>query len=96
MSLELKEVRKVARLARIAIPEEKLDVYGNEINKILTWIEQLNKVDTSSTQPMASVIQGASTPLRDDVVHMNNNREDILKNAPKAVQGFYAVPKVVE
>ena len=96
MSIDEKTVRKVAKLARLAIPEERLAPMAAELNGIMAWIEQLNEVDIDGVEPMTSAVEGVSLPMRDDVVTDGDNPERVLANAPKAEDGFFVVPKVVE
>jgi aspartyl-tRNA(Asn)/glutamyl-tRNA(Gln) amidotransferase subunit C len=95
MAIDAATVRKVARLARIAVPEERLDPMAQELSGILQWIEQLAEVDTDGVEPMTSAV-AATLPLREDVVTDGGNAARVLSNAPKTVDGFYVVPKVVE
>ena len=95
MSIDAATVRKVARLARIAEFEERLDPLAKEISSILTWIEQLNEVDTDGVEPMTSAVK-TPLPMRDDVVTDGGDPKRVLANAPKVVNNFYVVPKVVE
>jgi aspartyl-tRNA(Asn)/glutamyl-tRNA(Gln) amidotransferase subunit C len=95
MAIDAATVRKVARLARIAVPEERLDPLAQELSGILTWIEQLGEVDTDGVEPMTSAV-AATLPLREDVVTDGGNAARVLSNAPRSVDGFYVVPKVVE
>jgi aspartyl-tRNA(Asn)/glutamyl-tRNA(Gln) amidotransferase subunit C len=95
MAIDAATVRKVARLARIAEPEERIEALAQELNGIMTWIEQLAEVDTDGVEPMTSVV-GAGAPLREDVVTMGGDVEAITANAPKSTGGFFVVPKVVE
>jgi aspartyl-tRNA(Asn)/glutamyl-tRNA(Gln) amidotransferase subunit C len=95
MAIDVATVRKVAHLARIAEPEERLESLVGELNGILAWIEQLEEVDVEGVEPMTTAVE-ASTPLRDDVVSDGGDPERVLRNAPKAVDGFFVVPKVVE
>ena len=95
MAIDAATVRKVARLARIAEPEERIEALVQELNGIMAWIEQLAEVDTDGVEPMTSVV-GAGAPLRDDVVTMGGDAEAVTINAPKSVGGFFVVPKVVE
>jgi len=88
-------VRKVARLARIAEPEGKLELLAKELNGILSWIEQLNEVDTVGVEPMTSAV-AVALPMREDVVTDGGDPEKVLSNAPKRAGDFYVVPKVVE
>jgi aspartyl-tRNA(Asn)/glutamyl-tRNA(Gln) amidotransferase subunit C len=95
MAIDAATVRKVARLARIAEPEEKLEGLARELSGILSWIEQLNEVDTDGVEPMASAVH-MPAPMRDDVVTEGGDPEVVLCNAPKRTGNFFVVPKVVE
>jgi aspartyl-tRNA(Asn)/glutamyl-tRNA(Gln) amidotransferase subunit C len=95
MTIDVATVRKVARLARIAEPEEKLEGLAKELSGILDWIEQLNEVDTDGVEPMASAVH-MPAPMRDDVVTEGGDLEVVLSNAPKRAGNFFVVPKVVE
>ena len=95
MSIDIETARKVAHLARIKVAEERLPALAAEFNTILGFIEQLNEVDVTGIEPMTSV-----TPMRlkrrVDEVTDGGYQDKILKNAPDAREGFFAVPKVVE
>jgi aspartyl-tRNA(Asn)/glutamyl-tRNA(Gln) amidotransferase subunit C len=95
MAIDAATVRKVARLARIAEPEEKLEPLARELSGILSWIEQLNEVDTDGVEPMTTSV-ATTLPMRDDVVTDGGDPDKVLGNAPKSEKGFYVVPKVVE
>ena len=95
MAIDAATVRKVARLARIAEPEARLESLASELNGIIAWIEQLNEVDTDGVEPMTSAVAMAA-PLREDVVTDGGDSARVLANAPKTVDGFFVVPKVVE
>ena len=95
MSIDAATVRKVARLARIAEPEERIEPLARELSSILDWIEQLNEVDVEGVEPMASA-EAAKLPLREDVVADGGDAAKVLSNAPRTADGFFIVPKVVE
>ena len=95
MAIDAATVRKVARLARIAEPEDKLETLAKELTGIMTWIEQLNEVDTDGVEPMTSAV-AVTLPMREDVVTDGGDPAKVLSNAPKTVDGFFVVPKVVE
>lgn len=95
MAIDAATVRKVARLARIAEPEEKLETLAKELNGIMSWIEQLGEVDTDGVEPMTSAV-AVALPMREDVVTDGGDSARVLSNAPKTVDGFFVVPKVVE
>lgn len=95
MSIDVNTVRKVARLARIRQPEERLEPLARELSGIMGWIEQLAEVDTDGVEPMTSVVAQALL-MREDVVTEGGDSDAILANAPCAADGFFVVPKVVE
>jgi len=95
MSVDTATVRRIAHLARIAVAEDEVEHLRGELNAILAFVEQLSEVDVEGVEPMTSV-----TPMemkkRPDEVTDGGIPDDILKNAPAAQDGFFAVPKVVE
>ena len=95
MSVDKDTVKKIARLARLDVPEERQEQIAGELQAILSWIEELREVDTANVEPLASVT-GHSLPLRVDKVTDGNKVDDILANAPEQASGFFVVPKVVE
>ncbi|MGH6909500.1 MAG: Asp-tRNA(Asn)/Glu-tRNA(Gln) amidotransferase subunit GatC [Phenylobacterium sp.] len=95
MTIDAATVRKVARLARIAQPEETVEQLARELSGIMDWIEQLGEVDTDGVEPMTSAVH-VPMPMRDDVVTEGGDPELVLSNAPKRVGNFFVVPKVVE
>jgi aspartyl-tRNA(Asn)/glutamyl-tRNA(Gln) amidotransferase subunit C len=105
MSLDSKTVAHIAMLARIKVPEAELAALAKELSGIMTWIEQLNEVDTKNVEPMSSV-SDVTLPQREDKVTDGGIAEKILANAPggavyieptdKNAGGFFTVPKVVE
>lgn len=95
MALDKATVAKIATLARIHVSEDEQSALAAELGQILSWVEQLDEVDTTGLEPMTSAVE-ARLFLRNDEVTDGNIREDVLANAPHAERGFYAVPKVVE
>ena len=95
MSIDIDTARRVAKLARIRVEEADLPALAGELSGILTFMEQLNEVDVTGVETMTSV-----TPMRlkrrKDEVTDGNIQSQVLKNAPDAREGFFAVPKVVE
>lgn len=95
MTIDKNIVAKIANLARLKIPaDEQISVAG-ELNNILNWVEQLNEVDVSGVEPLASV-NDTCLRLRADVVNDGGKPEDILANAPSSTADFFTVPKVLE
>ncbi len=95
MSLTIDEVKKIAFLSRIKVDENELEKLSGELSGILDWIEQLQQVDVENVEPLASVVE-LTQPMRADVITDGNKQEQILANAPEAMDGYFTVPKVVE
>ena len=95
MSVDTATVRHIAKLARIAVSDAEVEALVPELNNILGWIEQLQEVDVAGVQPMTAVIPN-QLRMRADVVTDGDRRDAVLKNAPVAEHGFFAVPKVIE
>ena len=95
MSVDTAIVRRIAKLARIAVTDGEVEALVPELNNILGWIQQLQEVDVSGVEPMTAVIPN-TLRLREDAVTDGGKREEVLKNAPVAEHGFFAVPKVIE
>ncbi|HEY0625264.1 MAG TPA: Asp-tRNA(Asn)/Glu-tRNA(Gln) amidotransferase subunit GatC [Allosphingosinicella sp.] len=95
MSVDAATVRHVAKLARIAVSDGEVEALVPELNNILGWIEQLQEVDVAGVEPMTAVIPN-TLRLRADEVTDGGKRDEVLKNAPVAEHGFFAVPKVIE
>lgn len=95
MSLDKATVARIAHLARIKLAPDQIDPMVNELNAILTWVEQLSELDTENVPPMTGV-EHEGLRQRVDEVSDGGNAGAVLGNAPEAVSGFYVVPKVVE
>lgn len=95
MSVSKDDVRKAARLSRIAVAEERLEELADELNGIMGWIDQLNEVDIKGIEPMTSAVE-TQLPMREDVITDGDKQSEILANAPRSEAGFFVVPKAVE
>jgi aspartyl-tRNA(Asn)/glutamyl-tRNA(Gln) amidotransferase subunit C len=95
MSINAATVRRVAKLARLAVPEARLESMAEELTAIMAWIEQLNEVDTNGVEPMTSCV-AVKLPMREDVVADGGQPDEVLANAPRRAGNFFVVPKVVE
>jgi aspartyl-tRNA(Asn)/glutamyl-tRNA(Gln) amidotransferase subunit C len=95
MSVDAATVRRIARLARIAVAEDEVEHLKGELNAMLAFVEQLQQVDVTGVEPMTSV-----TPMvmkkRHDVVNDGDNAEAVLSNAPMSEEHYFLVPKVIE
>ena len=95
MSVDKETVQRMAKLARIALDETQTAAMEQELNALLSWVEQLQDVDVEGVAPMTSVVE-QRLKMRDDVVTDGGYAEDLVKNAPQAEAHFFVVPKVVE
>jgi aspartyl-tRNA(Asn)/glutamyl-tRNA(Gln) amidotransferase subunit C len=95
MSVDVATVKRVARLARLAVTDDEAVRMTGELNGILGFVEQLSEVDVAGVEPMTSVIPMAMK-MRKDEVNDGNMADRIVANAPLTEQNFFEVPKVVE
>lgn len=95
MSVDVATVKRVARLARLAVTEDEAVRMTGELNGILGFVEQLSEVDVSGVEPMTSVIPLAMKMRKDEVTD-GNIADRVVANAPLTEQNFFEVPKVVE
>lgn len=95
MSVDIKTVKRVARLSRIAVKDDEAERIANELNAILGFVEQLDEVNVDNVEPLTSVIP-MTLRTREDVVTDGNKASDIVANAPLSEDNFFLVPKVIE
>lgn len=95
MQINEATVRKIAHLARVKVTDEEAKSLEAELSSILTWVEQLNEVDTDDVEPMTSAVE-TEMKKREDIVTDGGYAARITRNAPKSDDNFFVVPKVVE
>jgi aspartyl-tRNA(Asn)/glutamyl-tRNA(Gln) amidotransferase subunit C len=95
MSVDADTVRRIAHLARIAVTEAEVPHLQGELNAMLAFVEQLSEVNVDGVEPMTSVMP-MEMKKRQDVVNDGEIADDIVRNAPDAMNHFFLVPKVVE
>jgi aspartyl-tRNA(Asn)/glutamyl-tRNA(Gln) amidotransferase subunit C len=95
MSVDKDTVRRVARLARIALEEERVEPMMAELNGILGWVEQLQEVNVEGVAPMTSVV-AQKLKRRADVVTEGGNADALMTNAPGGEDHYFVVRKVIE
>jgi len=95
MSLDHDQVRRLARLARIAIRPDETEAVLAQLNRVLTLIDEMRRIDTSGVEPMAHPLD-AKQRLRPDAVTEPDQRELYQSIAPAVEGGLYLVPKVIE
>ena len=95
MTIDLKTVKHISKLARISIEDEKAKKLAGDLNSIFEFIEKLNKLNTNKVEPLTSISE-TTLKLRNDEIKSKNIREQIHKNSPSKNKDFFVVPKVVE
>ena len=96
MNLTTDDVKKIARLARLALEESELPSYVASLSKIITMVEQLDAAEIAQLEPMAHPLADQVQRLRADVVTETDRHERYQANAPRVEAGLYLVPKVIE
>ncbi len=95
MSVDKDTVRRIAKLARIAMDDAQAAAMEAELNTLLAWVDQLSEVDIENVSPMTSAVE-QRLKMREDVVTDGGYADDLMKNAPQSEGHFFVVPKVVE
>jgi aspartyl-tRNA(Asn)/glutamyl-tRNA(Gln) amidotransferase subunit C len=95
MSVDKQTVRRIARLARLALEEERVEPMVAELNGIFAWVEQLGEVNVEGVEPMTSAV-AHTLRMREDKVTAGGDARAITANAPASEDNFFVVPKVVE
>jgi aspartyl-tRNA(Asn)/glutamyl-tRNA(Gln) amidotransferase subunit C len=94
MSVVIRDVEHVAALARLSFTDEEKQRLTGQLNDILQYMEQLNRLNTDAVEPLSHVIE-LSNVFRDDVVKPGILRNEALRNAPAKTEKFFKVPKVI-
>lgn len=89
------EVKKIARLSRLYLSENEVEIFGSQLNSILQYIEQLNALDTKDIEPTSHIIP-LKNIVRDDIKASSLTVKEAMKNAPDGTGKFYRVPKIIE
>lgn len=89
------QVKHVAHLARLAITEEQAQMLTDQLDKIITYAEQLNELNTDNVEPTAHVLE-IKNVMREDCAQKGLPREEVLKNAPEHQDGQVKVPGIIE
>ena len=95
MTIDLKKVKYISKLARISVDEAKSNKLAGDLNSIFDFIEKLNELKTDNVEPLTSIAE-TTLRFREDKIKSENIREKILKNSPEDNKDFFVVPKVVE
>jgi aspartyl-tRNA(Asn)/glutamyl-tRNA(Gln) amidotransferase subunit C len=96
MSLTRQDVEKIAHLARLSITEEEMPGYVGSLSSIVSFVDDLSRMQTGDVEPMAHPLEGQHQRLRADVVTESDNHEKYQAIAPSIASGLYVVPRVIE
>lgn len=91
--ITIKDVEHVAKLARLELTEEEKELYTKQLGDVLKYVDQMNEVDTANVEPLSHPIDFVNV-MRDDVVHYEQTKEQLMANAPDEENGFFKVPKI--
>ena len=89
------DIEKVARLARLELSDEEKETFGNQLEQILNYMEQLNQIDTTGVEPTSHAIP-ISNVFRDDEVKPSHPQEEVLATAPDEEASHFKVPRIIE
>ncbi len=89
------DVEYIANLAQLTLDDESKERLVNELSDILTYMDKLNELDTSDTEPMMHALQMTNV-FREDVVEPSLDRDIALSNAPKHDGEFFLVPRILD
>ena len=95
MKVTKEDVKHIATLSRLTVPENELEKFTDQFNQILDYADQLQKLDTEGIEPTANVLP-VSNVFREDVALPGVAHDDALKNAPAEHNGGFRVPRVIE
>ncbi len=93
--LDKEMVLKVAKLSKLQLKEEEIEIFSKQLPEIIGFIEKLEELDTENILPFYELID-KKAPLREDVPQESLSQEEALANAPQAENGFFVVPRVVD
>ncbi len=89
------DIEKVAKLARLELSEEERETFGNQLEQILAYMEQLNRLDTTGVEPTSHAIPICNV-FREDEVKPSCPQEEVLTIAPAEEEGHFKVPRIIE
>lgn len=95
MAIEIKDVEYTAKLARIDLSAEEKELFAQQLDRILEYINKLNEVDTSGVEPTTHVLP-LKNVYREDKVQDSLPVDKVLQNAPEREGAFFKVPQVIE
>lgn len=91
--ITIQDVEHVAKLARLDLTEEEKVKFLKQLGDVLKYVEQMNEVDTSNVEPLSHVVD-FNNVMREDEIHYDCSKEELMMNAPEEENGFFKVPKI--
>lgn len=95
MNISMADVEKVARLARLELTEEEKNLFAGQMDAIIGYVEKIKEIDTDGITPTSYAVP-MENAFREDAVKPSIGVEKALENAPRRVDSFFKVPKVIE
>jgi len=99
MAINRSDIKRIEKLAKLRLSEEKLDDFSVRLSRVFDWIDQLKEVDVDGVAPMANPLldlQKHTTDPREDSVTDGGKIEEVIQNAPQSQHNSFVVPKVIE
>ena len=96
MLIDIKITKRIAHLAKIELNEKEIEEYSKDLSNILSWMEELKKVDVKGIEPVTSVNDNKLFEREDLEFEDKIEKEEILLNAPDKNEDYFIVPKVIE
>lgn len=95
MKISKEMVKHIAMLSRLEFQENEIELYGEQLSRILDYVDKLNEVNTEGVEPTSHVLS-LNNVFREDIVKSSLSREEALRNAPDSTDKFFRVPKIIE
>lgn len=95
MKISKDMVKHISMLSRLELKNEEIELYQDQLSRILDYIEKLNEVDTSEIEPTSHVLS-INNVFRDDKKNITLSRDEALRNAPDGTDKFFRVPKIID
>mgnify|MGYP001352562921 FL=1 len=96
MLIDIKITKRIANLAKIELNEKEIEEYSKDLSNILSWMDELKKVDVKGIEPVTSVNDNKLFEREDLEFEDKVEKEEILLNAPDKNENYFKVPKVIE
>ena len=94
-NITIDEVKRIAKLSKLDIPEDQINYYADEMDKILEYFQIISKVDTSNIEPLTHITESQNV-TREDIVGECIGNKDVIENSPDSFGQYIKVPKVLD